>query len=205
MSVKAINKTAPSTLAVLALYALALWHTGARAETSVTLSIADAFAAYGSSTLSRSSKRKLAGSEDLWRAVPAYFQLTLEPKRARVAHERAQLLSNPNFIRNASTRARPYLHFIVQRIAERDMPGELALLPIVESGYNPFARSHAGAQGPWQFIASTGDHYGLARNWWYDGRGDIIASTKAALDYLQHLADRFDGDWLLALAAYNCG
>ena len=85
------------------------------------------------------------------------------------------------------------------------MPKELALLPFIESAYNPQANSHAQAAGIWQFIPSTGRHFNLQQNWWYDGRRDITASTQAALDYLTQLNARFDGDWLLALAAYNCG
>jgi membrane-bound lytic murein transglycosylase D len=85
------------------------------------------------------------------------------------------------------------------------MPTELALLPVVESAFDPFAYSHGRASGMWQFIPSTGRIFGLKQNWWYDGRRDITASTNAALDYLQALSDRFNGDWLLALAAYNSG
>ena len=82
---------------------------------------------------------------------------------------------------------------------------EMALLPIVESAFLPFAYSHGRAAGIWQFIPSTGKMFGLKQNWWYDGRRDVYASTKAALDYLQKLHKTFDGDWLLALAAYNSG
>jgi membrane-bound lytic murein transglycosylase D len=85
------------------------------------------------------------------------------------------------------------------------MPGELALLPVVESAYDPFAYSSGRALGTWQFISSTGKYYGLKQDWWYDGRRDVWSSTHAALDYLEHLNDMFDGDWLLALAGYNSG
>ncbi len=85
------------------------------------------------------------------------------------------------------------------------MPAELALLPIVESAYDPFAYSSGKAAGLWQFIPKTGAFYGLKQNHWYDGRRDLIDSTEAALTYLSHLHQRFDNDWLLALAAYNCG
>ena len=85
------------------------------------------------------------------------------------------------------------------------MPSEIALLPIIESAYNPRARSRAGAVGLWQFMPFTGKQYGLKQNWWYEGRRDIIASTAAALDYLSHLNLIFDNDWTLALAAYNAG
>ena len=104
-----------------------------------------------------------------------------------------------------STRARPYLHHIVEQLDARDMPMELALLPVVESAYRPFAYSHGRAAGIWQFIPATGRHYGLEQNWWYDGRRDVLAATDAALNYLEYLNEMFEGDWLLSLAAYNAG
>ena len=104
-----------------------------------------------------------------------------------------------------STRAEPYLYYIVEELEKRNMPLDLALLPIVESAYNPFAYSRSRASGIWQFMPGTGRIYGLRQNWWYDGRRDIVAATNAALNYLQKLHQEFDGDWLLALAAYNSG
>lgn len=102
-------------------------------------------------------------------------------------------------------RARPFLYEIVEEIEARDMPMEIALLPIVESAFQPFAYSPGRAAGIWQFIPATGKRYGLKQNWWYDGRRDVKESTKAALKYLSRLHKRFDGDWLLALASYNSG
>jgi membrane-bound lytic murein transglycosylase D len=102
-------------------------------------------------------------------------------------------------------RAQPWIFFIAEELEARGMPGELALLPIVESAYDPFAYSSGRALGTWQFIASTGKSYGLRQDWWYDGRRDVWASTHAALDYLEYLHNKFEGDWLLALAGYNSG
>lgn len=114
-------------------------------------------------------------------------------------------VNHPDYLDRTFKRGERYLHYIVGELEARNMPLELALLPVVESAFNPVAYSRARASGLWQFIAETGRRYGLKQNWYYDGRRDVIASTNAALDYLQFLAEEFDGDWLLAVAAYNCG
>lgn len=123
----------------------------------------------------------------------------------RVQQELNWYSSHPNYIERITERAEPYLHFILQEIDDRQMPTEIALLPAVESAFQPFAYSPGRAAGMWQFIPSTGRLFGLKQNWWYDGRRDVVASTRAALDYLQALSRQFDGDWELALAAYNSG
>ena len=97
------------------------------------------------------------------------------------------------------------MYHVVTEVEARGMPLEFALLPVVESAYEPFAYSVSRAAGLWQFIPGTGVRFGLKQDWWYDGRRDVIESTRAALDYLQALHDQFDGDWLLAIAAYNVG
>ncbi|MPQ75783.1 LysM peptidoglycan-binding domain-containing protein [Hydrogenovibrio sp. JE_KL2] len=114
-------------------------------------------------------------------------------------------LKRRKYLKRVSIRAKPYLYYILQEIKKRKMPYEIALLPVIESGYYPFARSYVSASGLWQFMPSTGHLYGLQHNWWYDGRQDIYKSTQAALDYLQQLYVMNDYDWLLALASYNAG
>lgn len=127
------------------------------------------------------------------------------PDERRVRQELNWYSSHPGYIQRIQERAEPYLHFILEEIDQRGMPSEIALLPAVESAFQPFAYSPGRAAGMWQFIPSTGRHFGLKQNWWYDGRRDLISSTQAALDYLQSLNRQFDGDWELALAAYNSG
>jgi len=137
--------------------------------------------------------------------IPENFQLDLSLDNRRIRNQLNWFVRNPDYLDRTFKRASRYLHYIVQEVEKRDMPMELALLPFVESAYDPFAYSHGRASGLWQFIPGTGKIYGLHQNWWYDGRRDIPASTKAALDYLSYLSKRFDGNWLHALAAYNSG
>jgi len=119
--------------------------------------------------------------------------------------ERVWYADHPDYIMRVFTRAAPYLRYIIDQIEARGMPMEIALLPVVESAFDPFAYSHGRAAGLWQFIPATGRRFGLDQDWWYDGRRDPVESTRAALDYLQALNEMFDGDWLLAIAAYNSG
>jgi len=111
---------------------------------------------------------------------------------------------HPEYVNRMLERSRRYLYHIVGAVQQRGMPMEIALLPLIESGFNPQALSRANAAGIWQFIPATGKTFGLQQNAWYDGRRDITAATQAALDYLQKLFMDF-GSWELALAAYNCG
>jgi membrane-bound lytic murein transglycosylase D len=124
---------------------------------------------------------------------------------ATVDREERWFASHPAYLDRTFKRGERYLYHIVNEIEARKMPLELALLPVVESAFNPVAYSRARASGLWQFIPGTGRRYDLKQNWYYDGRRDVVAATSAALDYLQFLAEEFDGDWLLAVAAYNCG
>ncbi len=143
-------------------------------------------------------------TNDLWQRLRVGYQLDIADN-PRLQQEMQWLSAHPDYLYRVSLRARPFLHYIVEETERRNMPLELALLPAVESSFQPHARSNERAAGLWQFIPATGKAMGLRRDWWYEGRYDITESTTAALDYLSNLARQFDGDWLLALAAYNAG
>lgn len=141
---------------------------------------------------------------DLMERLRSGFRLNI-PEHPRIDTQIRWFAANNDYLDRVQERAAPYLYFILEEAEQRGVPTELALLPIVESGFQPFAYSPGRAAGLWQFIPSTGKHFGLQQNWWYDGRRDVVAATRAAFDYLSNLADRFDGDWELALAGYNAG
>lgn len=141
---------------------------------------------------------------DVWQRIRHQLTFTV-PDNRRVNVQKNWYLKHPAYMKRVANRARPFLHLIVERIEEENMPLELALLPIVESAFDPFAYSHGRAAGMWQFIPGTGKRFGMKQTWWYDGRRDVIASTDGAIKYLRYLLKYFDGDWLHALAAYNSG
>lgn len=144
------------------------------------------------------------GAKDLWPELSERFFIT--PAHTHNFEDYLNYyLKNPNYLTRISDRAKPYLYFILQEVKNRQMPYEVALLPVVESGFQPYAKSYQSAAGLWQFMPNTGEMFGLERNWWYDGRQDIHRSTKAALNYLQELYVQNEYDWLLALASYNAG
>jgi membrane-bound lytic murein transglycosylase D len=141
---------------------------------------------------------------DVWQRIQRGLSLPLELNSETLAHIK-WYQRHPSYLKRVTKRAEPFIYFIIAEIEKRGLPADLALLPIVESAFDPFAYSHGRASGLWQFIPGTGRHYGLRQDWWYDGRRDVVLSTKGALDYLESLHKRFDGDWLLAVAAYNSG
>ena len=142
--------------------------------------------------------------DDVWERIR--YQLSIEvPQNRPVVTERNYYARHQAYLDRISKRAEPYLHFIVEEVEKREMPIEIALLPIVESAFDPFGYSHRSASGIWQFMPQTGERFDLKQNWWYDGRRDIVQSTRAALDYLSYLYKTLEGDWLNAIAAYNSG
>lgn len=143
--------------------------------------------------------------ENFWNQLAVRFAFAECTEGSPAATWAIWYAERPDYLDRVLDRARPWLHDIATELEQRELPGELVLLPIVESAYNPFAYSHGQAAGTWQFLAATGREYGLDINPFYDGRRDTWSATRAALDYLTVLVERFDGDWNLALAAYNGG
>lgn len=141
--------------------------------------------------------------DSIWPRIRNGFAMP-EVKSRRVAQFERWYQKNPEYFERMIGRSGLFLYYIVEEVEKRGMPTELALLPMIESAYNPTAYSRAHASGIWQFIPSTGKRYGLEQNWWHDERRDVVAATKAALDYLEMLHGEFN-DWNLALAAYNWG
>lgn len=142
-------------------------------------------------------------SIDLWDRIRNGFALD-ELDSPLVQNHVSWYTNRPEYVARMIDRSQLYLYHIVEEVEKRGMPTEIALLPMIESAFNPKAYSTSHASGIWQFIPSTGKNFGLEQNYWYDGRRDVTAATDAALDYLQKLHGMF-GSWELALAAYNWG
>ncbi|MGM0953091.1 MAG: LysM peptidoglycan-binding domain-containing protein [Pseudomonadota bacterium] len=143
--------------------------------------------------------------DDLWHRLRAGFGMDHDIDDARVQAQLNWYVRHPHYIDRVVDRGSRYLHHIIEQAESRGLPTELALLPVVESAFDPFAYSHGRAAGLWQFIPSTGKYFGLTQSWWHDDRRDVLEATDAAFTYLDRLATRFDGDYTLALAAYNAG
>lgn len=143
---------------------------------------------------------------DMWSVMRRDFHLPEEtPNNPAVLNQINWYLSHPKVFRRITEQAKPYLFYIYRQVKQRKLPVELALLPMLESSFNPFLYSNVGAAGLWQIMPSTASGYGLKIDWWYDGRRDIVTSTNAALDYFSYLGHYFNDQWLLAIAAYDAG
>ena len=143
-------------------------------------------------------------ADDVWQRIRGQLNFNI-PENRRITSQRDWFVKHPAYLNRVAKRAEPFLYYIVQELEANNMPLEIALLPIVESAFDPFAYSHGRASGMWQFVPGTGKRFGMKQNWWYDGRRDVVASTQGAIKYLKYLNKFFDGDWMLALAAYNSG
>jgi membrane-bound lytic murein transglycosylase D len=142
-------------------------------------------------------------ADDVWQRIRDGFAMA-DLEGPLVQEKISWYAARPDYLKRVFDRSRLYLYHIVEEIERRGLPTELALLPMVESSFNPMAYSRAHASGLWQFIPGTGKRYELKQNWWYDARRDIVDSTAAALEYLKDVYD-MHGDWHLALASYNWG
>ena len=142
---------------------------------------------------------------NVWDVLRKQFSLNHEVTQPEVQTQIRWIIAHPSYIQKLARQSEPYIYHVVTEIKKRKLPGELALIPMIESSYDPFAYSGAGAAGLWQLMPGTGTDLGLKQDWWYDGRRSIGPSTNAALNYLGYLHNFFNGDWLLAFAAYDSG
>lgn len=171
-----------------------------------TIGIASAFPLRHHNTNQQSVLRDPHQSRiDVWQDMSKNFRISHQTQRNQVQQQIRWIKKNKTLFNKASTQSEHFIYFVSNQVKNRNMPSELALLPMIESGYDPYAKSWVGASGIWQFMPRTAREMGVKQNWWYDGRRDVIKSTDAALDYLQSLNKTFNGDWLHTLAAYNAG
>ncbi|CAM2995183.1 membrane-bound lytic murein transglycosylase D [Legionella steigerwaltii] len=142
---------------------------------------------------------------DAWDVLRGEFALNHEASRAEVQEQIRWLIAHPGYLHKVCRQSEPYIYHIIDEVKKRRLPGELALLPMIESAFDPFAYSGAGAAGLWQLMPRTGAGLGLKQDWWFDARRSIRSSTDAALSYLIYLNKFFNGNWTLAIAAYDAG
>lgn len=144
-------------------------------------------------------------ADNIWDVLREEFTLPHYEDNPAVQEKIQWFMNNQGFLLQSALRAAPYLYYILQQVKKRHLPAELVLLPIIESGYNPFNVSNMGAVGIWQLMPGTASDLGIKHDSWYDGRRDVITSTRAALNYLAYLQSFFEGNWLYTIAAYNTG
>jgi membrane-bound lytic murein transglycosylase D len=142
--------------------------------------------------------------DDLWERISGQLVFA-HSDNGRVKRRIAWYMRHPNYMHIISDRAEPFLYYLVTEVERRNLPIELALMPLIESDFNTQAYSPRHASGLWQLTPHIAKHFGARINAWYDGRQDIVDSTQAALDFLEYLHKRFDGDWYHTIAAYNTG
>ncbi|KTD77185.1 transglycosylase SLT domain-containing protein [Legionella waltersii] len=142
---------------------------------------------------------------DVWDVLRSEFKINHETFRPEVQEQIRWIQEHPGFVIKVCERSEPYIYHIVRELQKRKLPGELALLPMIESAYDPFAYSKVGAAGLWQIMPLTGSTLGLKQDWWFDGRRSINYSTEAAMAHLTHLNQVFNGNWVLSIAAYDAG
>ncbi|ACT48214.1 Lytic transglycosylase catalytic [Methylotenera mobilis JLW8] len=176
---------------------------GGRLADSFEINIKDNKTNAGSETNTANSDQSNPQHDDLWQRIKNGYAMPESTSALTTKHEE-WYSSRPDYVQRMVERSQRYLFHIVEEVEKRGMPTEIALLPMIESAYNPKAYSKSSASGIWQFIPSTGKHFGLKQNWWVDNRRNITMATDAALTYLQKLHAMF-GAWDLALAAYNAG
>lgn len=162
--------------------------------------------------LSAEHKQKLAEdisryhhADNIWDVLREEFTLAHYEDNPFVQDKIDWYMHNQDYLLRSATRAAPYLYYILQQVKKRHLPAELVLIPIVESGYNPFSLSIMGAAGIWQLMPATAADLGVRQDWWFDGRRDVITSTRAALNHFAYLENVYEGNWLLAFAAYDTG
>ena len=144
-------------------------------------------------------------TSDVWEVLRSEFKLDHEVSRAEVQGQIRWLIAHPGYLQKVFSQSQPYIYHIVTEIKKRNLPGELALIPMIESSFDPFAYSVVGAAGLWQLMPGTGKDFGIKQDWWFDGRRSIGHSTDAALNYLVYLNKFFDGNWTLSIASYDAG
>lgn len=148
---------------------------------------------------------RTTGNTNLWILLGKDLHLDHHSEQKAVQQKIDWYMHHRLYLEDIAKHATPYVYYVLQQVKKHNMPSEVALVPIIESNYDPFAYSDDGAAGLWQMMPGTASGYKITQNWWYDGRRDIYASTQAALGYLEYLHNFFNGDWLLAFAAYNSG
>lgn len=147
----------------------------------------------------------IEAAPNVWDVLRSELNISHEVTRPEVQEQIRWLAAHPSFVQKVCRQSEPYIYHILAEIKKRKLPGELALLPMLESAYDPFAYSGVGAAGLWQLMPRTGSDLGLKQDWWFDARRSIRPSTNAALNYLVYLNKFFSGNWLLAIAAYDSG